>query len=105
MDARFRPGAIPAPPFFPASARRRAAKARRPGAAAAIALNYEAEHQCQEIRIRAERECGKRLRELPKATGGEYGGRAKIDGHRAGPSNPKPTLNDLGTPLATPKPG
>ena len=31
------------------------------------------------------------------ATGGEHGGRAKIDGSRAEPSNTRPTLADIGT--------
>jgi hypothetical protein len=33
------------------------------------AKNYEAERQCEQIRVRAERECGKRLKGTPKATG------------------------------------
>jgi hypothetical protein len=33
------------------------------------AKNYEAERQCEQIRVRAEREVGRRLKETPKATG------------------------------------
>jgi DNA N-6-adenine-methyltransferase (Dam) len=49
-----------------------------------------------EIRLRAERRAGEILAETPKASGGEYGGKPKIDGVRAQPSNPTPTLEDLG---------
>lgn len=49
-----------------------------------------------EIRIRAERRCGELLRESEKAKGGEYGGKARIDGRRATPSNPTKTLSSLG---------
>lgn len=35
------------------------------------AKNYDAEQRCREIRIRAERECGRRLKETPKAKGGQ----------------------------------
>jgi hypothetical protein len=34
---------------------------------------------------------------MPKATGGEYGGKAsQLDGSRIAPSNPTPTLAELG---------
>jgi len=36
------------------------------------------------------------LAETPKATGGEHGGRVRIDGARKVPSNPTPTLADIG---------
>jgi hypothetical protein len=36
------------------------------------------------------------LREMPKATGGEHGGKKSLDGSREQPSNPTPTLADLG---------
>lgn len=60
------------------------------------AMNFEAERQCQEIRIRAEREVGVRLKGAPKAKGTDYGGRAKLDGRRELPSNPPPKLADYG---------
>jgi hypothetical protein len=49
-----------------------------------------------EIRLYAERRAGELLAETPKARGGEYGGKPKIDGVRAQPSNPTPTLEHLG---------
>jgi hypothetical protein len=49
-----------------------------------------------EIRLRAERRAGELLAEAPKAVGGEHGGKPKIDGSRSQPSNPTPTLADLG---------
>ena len=49
-----------------------------------------------EIRFRAERRAGELLAETPKAIGGEHGGKTKIDGSRSQPSNPTPTLADLG---------
>jgi hypothetical protein len=36
------------------------------------------------------------LKQIPKATGGEHGGRPKIDGARSEPSNPTPTLAEIG---------
>jgi N6-adenosine-specific RNA methylase IME4 len=49
-----------------------------------------------EIRLRAERRAGQMLSEMPKANGAEYGGRPTLDGNRVLPSNPTPTLADLG---------
>jgi DNA N-6-adenine-methyltransferase Dam len=49
-----------------------------------------------EIRFYAERRAGELLAETPKASGGKYGGKSKIDGVRSQPSNPKPTLEHLG---------
>jgi hypothetical protein len=49
-----------------------------------------------EIRIEALARLGELLRDTPKATGGEHGGRAKVDGSRKEPSSPTPTLADLG---------
>jgi DNA N-6-adenine-methyltransferase (Dam) len=49
-----------------------------------------------EIRLRAERRAGELLAEAPKAVGGEHGGKPKIDGSRSQPSNPTPTLANLG---------
>lgn len=39
---------------------------------------------------------GEFLKQMPKATGGERGGRAPIDGDRAEPSNTPPTLAEIG---------
>jgi hypothetical protein len=39
---------------------------------------------------------GEMLKRAEKASGGEHGGRARIDGPRREPSNPTPTLADLG---------
>lgn len=60
------------------------------------AKNKELEIHAAEIRIRAERRLGELLRDSPKATGGEYGGKTKIDGSRKELSNPTPTLADIG---------
>ena len=47
-------------------------------------------------RATPERRAGQLLTEMPKVTGGEVGGRQKIDGNRARSSNPKQTLAALG---------
>jgi phage N-6-adenine-methyltransferase len=49
-----------------------------------------------ELRLDAERKGGAMLAATEKATGGEHGGKAKIDGSRSQPSNPTPTLKALG---------
>ena len=36
------------------------------------------------------------LKEMPKAKGGGYGGKSSLDGNRMQPSNPTPTLEDMG---------
>lgn len=50
--------------------------------------------------IRAERRLGEMIRTQKEtvglATGGEHGGKAKIDGTREEPSNVRPTLADVG---------
>jgi hypothetical protein len=57
------------------------------------------EADAYEIRARAERRLGEMLIEQKEtvgfASGGEHGGRAKIDGSRAEPSVARPTLADL----------
>jgi phage N-6-adenine-methyltransferase len=62
--------------------------------------NRQLEIDAAEIRIRAERRLGELLLEqkatVGLATGGEHGGRPKIDGSRAEPSNARPTLADIG---------
>lgn len=65
--------------------------AKRVGASVEV-INYAAE-----IRLRAERKLGEMLIANPTATGGDYGGKPKtIDGSRKVPSNPPPTLADVG---------
>jgi hypothetical protein len=53
-----------------------------------------------EIQVRAERRLGELIKAQKEtvglATGGEHGGRTKIDGSRAAPSNARPTLADAG---------
>jgi hypothetical protein len=49
-----------------------------------------------ELRFRAEARAGELLAAMPKAVGGEHGGKAKIDGSRSQPSMPTPTLEQLG---------
>ena len=60
------------------------------------AKDFDLIEKATEIRVRAERRAGEILDETPKASGGEYGGKPKTDGSRAQPSNPTPTLADLG---------
>jgi hypothetical protein len=59
-------------------------------------MNTDAERKATEIRLRAERRAGQILAEGDKATGGEYGGKNRIDGSRVEPSNPTRTLSDMG---------
>jgi hypothetical protein len=48
------------------------------------------------VKIDAQTMMGEMLKTAPRATGGEHGGKAGIDGSRKAPSNPTPTLGDLG---------
>ena len=59
-------------------------------------LGEDAINYAFEIKIEALARLGDLLKETPKATGGEHGGKTKIDGSRKEPSNPTPTLADLG---------
>jgi len=59
-------------------------------------LSQESIDYAHDIKIEALAQLGRMRREAPKATGGEHGGRSKIDGTRRGPSNPTPTNRDLG---------
>ena len=43
------------------------------------AMNFEAERQCAEIRVRAERQCGIMLSQMEKAKGSDRGGRTGLD--------------------------
>jgi hypothetical protein len=54
------------------------------------AKNFEMEIWLCEIRLQAERKAGEIRSAMEKATGAEYGGRAKIDGARAEVSNRPP---------------
>jgi N6-adenosine-specific RNA methylase IME4 len=56
----------------------------------------EVEMYAVEINLLAERRLGEMLKKAPKATGGQHGGKMKIDGSRAEPSNISPTLAELG---------
>lgn len=58
--------------------------------------SIESQNDAAEIRLRAERRLGQLTKDLPKASGAEYGGRTTIDGRRSGPSNPTPTLASRG---------
>jgi len=49
-----------------------------------------------ELRRRAERRLGEMMAAQPKATGGEHGGKRRLDGFRENPSNPKATLAEAG---------
>lgn len=64
------------------------------------AKDKQLEIDASEIRIRAERRLGEMIRAQKEsvglATGGEHGGRPKIDGTRAEPSNQRPTLAQAG---------
>ena len=52
--------------------------------------------QAHTLKVRALVKLGELLETLPKAKGGEHGGRSRIDGSRVEPSNPTPTYADLG---------
>lgn len=62
----------------------------------AVIDTEEMREKAMELYLRARRRRGELLQDAPKATGGEYGGKADIDGRRIGPSNPTPTLAELG---------
>ena len=49
-----------------------------------------------QIKIYALAKLGEFLAVMPKATGGEHGGKTRIDGSRMEPSNPTATYSDLG---------
>lgn len=70
-------------------------------AAVAFANTYFKEQRemiqrAKSVKLQAERKLGEILAAMPKATGGEHGGKPRIDGSRVEPSNPTPTLADLG---------
>lgn len=70
-------------------------------AAVAFANTYFKEQRemiqrAKSVKLQAERKLGEILAAMPKATGGEHGGRHSKDGSRVEPSNPTPTLADLG---------
>jgi len=60
------------------------------------AKNKELEIDAAEIRLRAERRLGEMLTDSERASGGEHGGKQKIDGTRAAPSNRAATLAEIG---------
>jgi hypothetical protein len=60
------------------------------------AKNKQLEADAAEIRLRAERRLGEMMKEQPKASGGEHGGRKPKDGIRKNPSNAKATLSEAG---------
>ncbi|MGX1418328.1 MT-A70 family methyltransferase [Bradyrhizobium elkanii] len=67
---------------------------------ARMAKDTQLEIDATELRLRAERRLGIMLSEHKRtigfASGGEHGGRSKIDGSREEPSNQRPTLADVG---------
>jgi hypothetical protein len=64
------------------------------------AKNKVLEADAFELRVRAERRLGDMIKEqkttVGLATGGEHGGKARLDGTRAEPSNARPTLAEAG---------
>lgn len=64
--------------------------------AKAAKLGLENQNEAAEVKIRAERKAGEMLAQMPMAIGTDYGGRTSLDGNRDLPSNPPPTLADLG---------
>jgi N6-adenosine-specific RNA methylase IME4 len=64
------------------------------------AKNRELEADAYELRVRAERKLGEMIggqkETVGLATGGEHGGKARLDGTRAEPSNARPTLAEAG---------
>jgi len=75
-------------------------KAEAMRAYARQAKNKDMEIDAAEIRIRAERRLGEMIvaqkQTVGLATGGEHGGKKRIDGTRAEPSNARPTLAEAG---------
>ncbi|MFH0871665.1 MAG: MT-A70 family methyltransferase [bacterium] len=59
-------------------------------------LGSEAVQKARAYALRAERKMGEMLRETERAKGTDVAGRKNIDGDRQLPSNPPPTLSDLG---------
>ena len=64
--------------------------------AKAAKLGLENQNEAAEIKIRAERKAGEMLAQMPKAVGTDYGGKQYADSNIMLPSNPPPTLSDLG---------
>jgi N6-adenosine-specific RNA methylase IME4 len=58
--------------------------------------SLDSQNRIAEIKLRAERRAGELIAEMPKAKGSDYGGKPAIAGNRVLPSNPPPTLSDLG---------
>jgi len=59
-------------------------------------LGKEAEQHCRSYALEAERKMGELLAATERAKGTDKAGRPKIDGNRALPSNPPPTLAEIG---------
>ncbi|MEO6875498.1 MAG: hypothetical protein ABI222_11830, partial [Opitutaceae bacterium] len=53
-------------------------------------------NRATEIRLLAERQMGAFLKEMPKATGYEYGAFGRVDGLRPEPATKTPRLRDMG---------
>ncbi len=64
--------------------------------AQAAKLGLENQNEAAEVKIRAERKAGEMLAQMPKAVGTDYGGKQYADSNTMLPSNPPPTLSDLG---------
>jgi hypothetical protein len=65
-------------------------------ACAKILGNTQMLADAKRIMWRAKNRMGELLKQMEKAGGGAYGGKARIDGSRKVPSNPPPKLSDLG---------
>ena len=61
-----------------------------------LGLGDEIVGYAHQIKIYALAKLGEFLAVMPKATGGEHGGKTRIDGSRMEPSNPTATYSDLG---------
>lgn len=59
-------------------------------------MGNDAIQHCRSYALEAERKMGKMLAETDRAKGTDKAGRPKIDGNRALPSNPPPTLAEIG---------
>ena len=59
-------------------------------------VGTEAVTYATEIKVEALKQLGRQLIETPRASGGEHGGKPRIDSTRVELSNPTPTLSDLG---------
>lgn len=59
-------------------------------------MGEDAIQHCRSYALEAERKMGQMLADAPRPVGSDKGGRKKLDGSRRAPSNPPPTLKEIG---------